>query len=163
MNQISIRYVHFSPLNALMSRQLNKAINTALREEGILVPCEINVLVTDDEGIQAINRELRKIDKPTDVLSFPMFDLTPGAFPEDPSEMLDPETGRLALGDMVLSLERAKAQAKEYGHSLRREMGYLTVHSVLHLLGYDHMDEGAQKKAMRAREEKILAEMELPR
>ena len=77
--------------------------------------------------------------------------------------MLDPATHRLPLGDMVISLERATAQAEEYGHSIQRELGYLAVHSVLHLLGYDHMDEGQQKRQMRAREEAIMNEMGVPR
>ena len=75
----------------------------------------------------------------------------------------DPETGRVPLGDMAISLERAKQQAQEFGHSTRREVGYLTIHSILHLLGYDHVDEGPMKRQMRAREEAILAEIELPR
>ena len=76
---------------------------------------------------------------------------------------LDPETGLLHLGDMVISFEHAASQAKEYGHSIRREIGYLTIHSILHLLGYDHLDEGPMKRQMRAREEKILADLLLPR
>ena len=162
-HQINIRYEKSSLGNAVLSRRLRRAINTALNEEKVHVDCEINVLVTDEEGIRLINRELRKLDQPTDVLSFPMFNLEAGRFPEDVSELVDPETGRLPLGDMVISIERAKAQAKEYAHSLRREIGYLTVHSILHLLGYDHMDEGEQKRAMRVREEKILSEIELTR
>ena len=78
-------------------------------------------------------------------------------------EYKDPETGRVPLGDMAISLERAKQQAQEFGHSTRREVGYLTIHSILHLLGYDHVDEGPMKRQMRAREEAILAEIELPR
>ena len=126
-------------------------------------PCEINVLVTDDAGIRAINNAYRDIDHATDVLSFPMFELTPGELPEDWSEYRDPATHKVPLGDMAISLERAKAQAAEFGHSAEREVGYLTIHSVLHLLGYDHVDEGPMKKQMRAREEAILAEVELPR
>ena len=121
------------------------------------VPCEINVLVTDDKGIQVINRTSRNIDRPTDVLSFPMFELTPGKLPEDWTEYTDPDTGLVPLGDMCISLERAVAQAQEFGHTTRREVGYLTIHSMLHLLGYDHMDEGEQKRRMRAREEAIAA------
>lgn len=121
------------------------------------------MLVTNDDTIRAINRQTRNVDKATDVLSFPMFEYTPGAFPEDVSADIDPETGLLPLGDMVLSVERAQAQAEEYGHSLRREAGYLTIHSVLHLLGYDHLDEGPMKRQMRAREEQILADLLLPR
>ena len=121
------------------------------------VRCEINVLVTDDAGILIINRESRNLDKPTDVLSFPMFQLEPGKLPEDWTPLEDPETGCCPLGDMAISLERAMAQSKEFGHSLRREVGYLTIHSVLHLLGYDHLDEGEQKAQMRKREEEIAA------
>jgi probable rRNA maturation factor len=146
-----------------MKQHIKTCISAALAAEKVNVPCEINVLITNDQGIEAINSAYRKIDKPTDVLSFPMFELTPGVLPEDWSEYKDPETRRVPLGDMAISLERAKAQAEEFGHSVNREVGYLTIHSILHLLGYDHMDEGPMKKQMRAREEAILAEIELPR
>ena len=106
---------------------------------------------------RVINRESRDLDKATDVLSFPMFQLTAGYPPEDWSEYRDPATGLVPLGDMCISLERAKAQAEEFGHSLRREVGYLTIHSMLHLLGYDHLDEGKMKRHMRRREEAIAA------
>ena len=142
---------------------LRRVIPAALEAEGVSFPCEVDVLFTDDEGIHAINLEQRGVDRPTDVLSFPMFQLTPGVLPESWDEYKDPETGLVPLGDMAISLERAKEQAKEFGHSTRREVGYLTIHSILHLLGYDHVDEGAMKRQMRAREEKILAEIELPR
>ena len=128
-----------------------------MKAEGVDVRCEINVLVTDDAGIQVINRESRQLDKPTDVLSFPMFQLEAGNPPADWSEYADPSTGLVPLGDMCISLERAVAQAEEFGHSVRREVGYLTIHSMLHLLGYDHLDEGPQKKQMRSREEAIAA------
>ena len=134
-----------------------KCVEAVLAAEGVPVPCEINVFVTNDKGIQAINSASRNIDKPTDVLSFPMFQLAPGELPEDWDEYLDPETQMCPLGDMAISLERAIAQAKEFGHSARREIGYLTIHSMLHLLGYDHLDEGPMKKQMRAREEEIAA------
>ena len=124
-------------------------------------PCEIDVLLTNDAGIHQINREMRQVDRPTDVLSFPEFELTPGELPT--TEDADPGTGLVPLGDMVLSTERVAAQAKEYGHSNRRELAYLVVHSVLHLLGYDHLDEGAQKAQMREREEAIMAELGLDR
>ena len=146
-----------------LNLHLRKCIRAALDAQGVPVPCEINVLVTDDEGIRAINRASRQVDAATDVLSFPMFDFTPGALPEDLSAYLDGQTGLLPLGDMAISLPRAKAQAKEYGHSLKREIGYLTVHSVLHLLGYDHMDEGPMKAQMRAKEEEIMQKMDLSR
>ena len=136
-------------------------IRTALAEQGVDFPCEVDVLVTGDAGIHAINLEMRGVDRPTDVLSFPEFELTPGELPG--AEDADPGTGLVPLGDMVLSMERVQAQAKEYGHSNRRELAYLVVHSVLHLLGYDHLDEGPQKKQMRGREEAILAELGITR
>lgn len=140
---------------------IRKVIRTALAAEGVDFPCEVNVCVTSDEGIHQVNLEMRGVDRPTDVLSFPAFDLRPGELPGE--EDADPATGLVPLGDMCLSLERVQAQAKEYGHSNRREMAYLVVHSVLHLLGYDHLDEGPQKAQMRAREDAILAELGIGR
>ena len=136
---------------------IRRVIRTALAAEGVDFPCEVDVLLTDDSGIHAINREMRQVDRPTDVLSFPEFDLTPGQLPG--AEDADPGTGLVPLGDMVISMERVAAQAKEYGHSNRRELSYL----VLHLLGYDHLDEGPQKARMRAREEAILGELGIGR
>ena len=142
---------------------LKKCIEAALAAEHVNAPCEINVLVTDNPTIKAINKAYRNIDRETDVLSFPMFQFEPGKLPEDLSEYLDPETGLLPLGDMAISSEKAKAQAEEFGHSVKRELGYLTIHSILHLLGYDHVDEGPMKQQMRAREEAICAMIELER
>ena len=136
---------------------VSECIDATLKAENINVPCEINVLITNDKGIRAINRATRSLDKATDVLSFPMFQLEAGAPPTDWSGYMDPETGICPLGDMAISLERAVAQAKTFGHSVRREVGYLTIHSMLHLLGYDHLDEGEQKAKMRCREEAIAA------
>ena len=136
---------------------IRKCIEATLTAENVTTPCEINVLVTNDQGIRAINSASRNIDKATDVLSFPMFQLTAGEVPFDWSAYLDPETGLCPLGDMAISLERAAEQAKNFGHSLRREVGYLTIHSMLHLLGYDHLDEGPEKEKMRGREECIAA------
>ena len=149
--------------NLPMTMNIRRCIAATLHAEGVEVPCEINVLITDDPGIRAINKASRQVDKATDVLSFPMFELTPGQLPADWSAYLDPMTGRCPLGDMAISLERARAQAAEFGHSARREVGYLTIHSMLHLLGYDHMDEGPQKKQMRAQEEAIAASIGLNR
>lgn len=140
---------------------IRKAIRTALAAEGVDFPCEVDVSVTSDEGIHQINLEQRGVDRPTDVLSFPAFDLTPGELPG--GEDADPATGLAPLGDMVLSLERVQAQAREYGHSSRRELAYLVVHSVLHLLGYDHLDEGPEKARMREREDAIMAELGIER
>lgn len=136
---------------------IRKCVDSVLTAEGVTVPCEINVLVTNDKGIHTINLASRGIDNATDVLSFPMFTLEPGKLPEEWEDYLDPETDRCPLGDMCISLQRAEAQAKEFGHSSRREIGYLTIHSMLHLLGYDHLDEGEQKKQMRTREEAIAS------
>ena len=142
---------------------LKKCIEAALEAEGVRVPCEINVLVADNQTIRAINQAYRNIDKETDVLSVPMFQFEPGKLPKDLTPYLDPETGLLPLGDMAISYEKAKAQAEEFGHSPKRELGYLTIHSILHLLGYDHVDEGPMKKQMRAREEAICASIDLER
>ena len=156
-NKINLTFSIFSLQRLQVISVVKKSISAALEQEKISVPCEINVMITDDIGIQSINKASRNIDKPTDVLSFPMFELTAGETPQDWSPYLDIETGLCPLGDMVISLERATAQAKEFGHSLRREVGYLTIHSMLHLLGYDHLDEGPQKAQMRKREEAIAA------
>ena len=142
---------------------LRRVIPAALEAEGVSFPCEVDVLFTDDAGIHAINLEQRGVDRPTDVLSFPMFDLTPGTPPAPEDVEADPGTGLVPLGDMVISLERAQAQGAEFGHGTEREVAYLAVHSVLHLLGYDHLDEGPQKRQMRAREEAILEELGIGR
>lgn len=144
-----------------LEEQFQRVICAVLDAETVSCDCEVNVLVTDDAAIHEINLDMRGVDRPTDVLSFPMFDLTPGEKPT--GEDADPATGLVPLGDMVISLERARAQAAEFGHSVRREVCYLTVHSVLHLLGYDHMDEGEMKAQMRGREEAILAELGITR
>ena len=122
---------------------ISKVIRTALDAEGVKIPCEVNVLVANDAGIHQVNLDMRNVDAPTDVLSFP--------------------TGLVPLGDMCISMERVRAQAEEYGHSPRRELAYLAVHSVLHLLGYDHLDEGPMKAQMRRREEDIMRELGLER
>jgi len=164
-----MRKTHYIPITADVPGAANDAncalirrtIRTALAAEGFTAPCEVDVLLTDDDGIHEINREMRQVDRPTDVLSFPEFELAPGRLP-DPEDA-DPGTGLIPLGDMVLSMERVAAQAREYGHSKRRELSYLVTHSVLHLLGYDHLDEGPMKAQMRAREEAIMALLGLER
>ncbi len=153
----------FTLRQPIIARIITQCVEAVMEAENITIPVEINVLVTDNKGIHAINLASRNIDKPTDVLSFPMFQLEPGNPPANWDAYLDPETGLCPLGDMCISLERAAAQAKEYGHSLKREVGYLTIHSMLHLLGYDHLDEGPQKKQMRAREEAIAGKLGLNR
>lgn len=134
---------------------IRRAARAALAAEGVDVPCEISVLLTDDAGIRALNRDYRSVSAPTDVLSFPQNELEPGRFDADACER-NPKTGAVLLGDMALNLPRCAAQGLEYSHGARREIQYLTVHSVLHLLGYDHVDEGEEKRRMRGREEKIM-------
>ena len=156
-NKINMTFECLTWRQPIVSAIIRQCIEATLRAEKITVPCEVNVMVTNDQGIHAVNLASRNIDRPTDVLSFPMFQLEPGNPPEDWEEYLDFETDMCPLGDMCISLERAIAQAKEFGHSVKREVGYLTIHSMLHLLGYDHLDEGPQKKQMREREEAIAA------
>ena len=156
-SKVNMTFDCFTLRQPIVSSIIGKCIEATLKAENIPVKCEINVLVTNDKGIHAINKASRDIDRPTAVLSFPMFQLEAGNPPEDWEEYIDIETDMCPLGDMCISLERAIAQAKEFGHSVRREVGYLTIHSMLHLLGYDHLDEGEQKKQMRAREEAIAA------
>ena len=163
-HKIQVTYEDGGGLRSLpLTLHLKKCITAALCAEKVGAPCEINVLVTNDPSIRAINRAYRQVDSATDVLSFPMFQFRPGALPEDLSPYLDPETGLLPLGDMAISLEHARRQAEQFGHSLQREVGYLTIHSVLHLLGYDPVDEGEMKRQMRAREEAICAQIDLKR
>jgi len=132
-------------------RLIKKAIATSLSYEGFSRPAEVSVTVVDNGAIREINREHRGIDRPTDVLSFPMFD-------EDFGDGED-----AILGDIVLSLEKAVEQAEAYGHSLRREIAFLTVHSVLHLLGYDHEEGKAEESEMFSRQEAILTILKLTR
>ncbi len=139
-----------------------ECVNTVLECENVTVPCWVDVTITDNDGIQKLNRRFMSKDRPTDVLSFPLQNIKAGKFSYSVGD-LDIKTGRLPLGDIVISWERAKEQAHEYGHPLKREIAYLTVHSMLHLLGYDHMDEGEEKKLMRSREETALAKMGITR
>lgn len=156
-NKINMTFDCITLRRPMVASIISKCVEATLQAEGIAQVCEINVLITNDKGIHAINLASRNIDRPTDVLSFPMFRFEPGNPPQDWDDFLDIETGMCPLGDMCISLERAILQAKEFGHSVRREVGYLTIHSVLHLLGYDHLDEGPMKAQMRAREEAIAA------
>ena len=140
-------------------RMILRAINAALRAEGVGVDCEISVLLTDNEGIHELNREYRNVDRPTDVLSFPMVDYeAPSDFDhvEDAVEdYFNPETGELMLGDIVISVDKVEEQAEKYGHSQTRELAFLVAHSMLHLCGYDHMEE-EERLLMEARQNEIL-------
>lgn len=139
------------PFPAVYRTLIRRAVKTALKSEGFDRPAEVSVTIVDNEAIHAINLEHRGIDRPTDVLSFPMFD----------EDFDDGEA--CVLGDIVISLEKAKEQAESYGHSLEREIAFLTVHSVLHLLGYDHEEGKAEESEMFAKQETILEAMGLTR
>ena len=140
---------------------LEKVICQAADQEKCPYEFEVNVTFTDNDSIREINREFRELDVPTDVLSFPMVDYpAPADFSvledeDNAAEYFHPETGELILGDIVISVERAKMQAEEYGHSLKREICFLTAHSMLHLFGYDHMEE-EEREQMEARQREIL-------
>lgn len=136
---------------------IKKAAAMALDAEGVDKPCIISVMLTDEEGIHYVNRGFRNVDAPTDVLSFPQNELQPGHFDAAACER-DLDTGAVLLGDMMISLPRCERQGEEYGHGFKRELMYLTVHSVLHLLGYDHVDEGEMKAQMRQREKAIMGD-----
>ena len=154
--KLNLTYEKPSLLNVPVTRNIRRCVEATLDAEGVTALCEINILVTDDVGIHGINKAARNIDRPTDVLSFPMFELEPGNPPADWNGYLDPGTNVVPLGDMVISLERARAQAKEFGHSVKREVGYLTIHSMLHLLGYDHETGEEDDRDMRARQRVIM-------
>jgi probable rRNA maturation factor len=145
---------------------IDKVIRTALRMENCPYEVEISILITDKEGIRTYNREYRGIDKDTDVLSFPGVDYeTPGDFSlaaSDINSYFNPETGELMLGDIILCRDRIFSQAEEYGHSIMREFAFLIVHSVLHLLGYDHMEED-EETLMRSHQDKIMEELQILR
>ena len=134
---------------------LREAIETTLDFEDFNAVCEVSVTFTDNEGIRELNKKFREMDKPTDVLSFPLLDFD-GDCEEPPIDELISN-----LGDIVISLERAKEQAEEFGHSFAREVAFLTVHSMLHLLGYDHEKGDEEDKEMRARQSEIMKIMGL--
>lgn len=134
---------------------LRRACSATLEMEGFEDLAEINVTFTDDEDIRELNARFRNIDKSTDVLSFPLG--------EDGVYDIDPENGAKMLGDVVISLEHADEQARVYGHSFEREVAYLTVHSVLHLLGYDHVNGGLEQTIMREKEESVMETLGLRR
>ena len=127
--------------------------------------CEINLVLTDNEGIHEVNRQFREIDAPTDVLSFPMIPFESPAdygLLEEDETFFDLDTGELLLGDIMISAEKVKAQASEYGHSVRREFCFLVAHSVLHLLGYDHM-EPSEAEIMESKQRTALDRLGITR
>ena len=146
---------------------INEVCEKALKAEEVNIPYQISLLFVDNEEIRDINRETRGIDKATDVLSFPMLDYPKDkvfkeVYKDTKFNEIYLDGDELVLGDMVLSLERAKEQSIEYNHSFNREVCYLVVHSILHLLGYDHIED-EEKKVMRKREEEILGKLNITR
>lgn len=144
---------------------IKQVISASLEEEGCPYEAEISVVLTDNEEIHQVNKEFRGIDRATDVLSFPMVEYEmPGNFDflEERPDCFHPETGELLLGDIMVSIERAREQAEEYGHSLERELAFLITHSVLHLCGYDHMEE-EERLAMEKKQRLILDKLGIKR
>ena len=143
---------------------VKKTILSALDQEDCPYECEVSVLLTDNAGIQEVNRSMRGIDRPTDVLSFPSAEYaSPADFDglED-QDVFNPETGEYILGDILISAEKVKSQAAEYGHSEMRELAFLTAHSMLHLMGYDHEDE-EERAMMEERQEAVLRRIGITR
>lgn len=138
-----------------LKKLIKKACETTLDKEGFDSPAEVSVTFVDDDEIKELNSQFRNIDRSTDVLSFPLSDN--GVYD------VNPENNHLLLGDVVLSLEHALLQANEYGHTFERETAYLTVHSMLHLLGYDHVNSEEEKNIMRNREEQVMNLLDLRR
>lgn len=143
-----------------------EVVSFAMEHENFPYEAEVNLTLTDNEGIHEINKMYRNIDTPTDVLSFPMLSYTLAgdfsALEEGYEDNFNPDTGEIMLGDIIISIERVREQAKEYGHSERREYAFLIVHSMLHLFGYDHMTE-EEAAVMEAKQHQILDAMHISR
>lgn len=147
------------PVSEQLETMIEDVIKETLKSENFASDCMVSVTLTDNENIREINNEQRNIDSATDVLSFPVLEFENGELVENVGDVFE---DRLILGDIVVSLERAKQQCEEFGHSFEREVGYLVCHSVLHLLGYDHEDE-AERAVMREKEENVMSKMMLLR
>ena len=143
-----------------------EVINFTLEHEDFLYEPEVNLTLVDNEGIHAINKEFREIDRPTDVLSFPMLSYeNAGDFSkleDDYDDNFNPDTGEIMLGDIVISVDKVLEQAESYGHITKREYAFLIVHSMLHLFGYDHMTP-EEAAVMEAKQKQILDEMNITR
>lgn len=142
---------------------ITRCAREALLHEGVNFPAQVDVTIVDDDTIRAINAEHRDKDAVTDVLSFPLYEFYNGDLREDLEGEAHPETGRILLGDMILNYKRACEQAQDFGHSPARECGFLTVHSIMHLLGYDHERGASDQALMREHEEAVLQELRLTR
>lgn len=156
---INIEYETEKKLELPYEEIIREIVEAALDYEDCPYEAEVSVVLTDDEEIQKINKEFRQIDSATDVLSFPMGDFeTPSDFErleECSEDYFNPETGELLLGDIVISVDKVIEQARKYGHSEKRELAFLVAHSMLHLCGYDHMEE-EERKVMEQKQEEIL-------
>lgn len=140
---------------------LERTALACLTSENIPIGCEINITISDDNDIRRINREFRKLDRSTDVLSFPLVHMHNGRILSAEGD-IDPDKGLLMLGDIVISIETAISQARQFGHSLERELAFLTSHGVFHLLGYDHMEK-EEENVMMSKQEAILDRLGLKR
>lgn len=153
-------------LNLSWEEIVNTVIEACLDFENCPYEVEVNVIFTDNTGIQEINKEYRHIDAPTDVLSFPLVDYEyPADFEhveEQAEDYFNPETGELMLGDIILSVDKIVEQAEAYGHSEKRELAFLVAHSMLHLMGYDHMED-EERKIMEEKQSKILEDLGITR
>lgn len=138
-----------------LEKMIKTAIESTLELENIKVETEVSMILIDNAEIHELNKQFRSVDRPTDVLSFPQLEGEDFNMAINDDTALDIDEEAVMLGDIALSLERADEQASEYGHSFEREVAYLTVHSMLHLLGYDHMED-EEKKIMREKEEKVM-------
>lgn len=156
---IEIEYSYEEKFIPTYQEIIENVVNTALDYEQCPYEAQVYVLLTDNEEIHQFNREQRQIDRPTDVLSFPMASYNrPADFSdleEREPDAFHPESGELMLGDILISMDKVREQAGEYGHSPERELAFLTAHSMLHLMGYDHMEE-EERKTMEKRQEEIL-------
>ena len=154
-------------VNEIADKKYDSVIESAVRStldfEKVVQALDVCVMVTDNASIKKLNAEHRGIDRETDVLSFPMLELSPGEEIKVSPFEIDETTGTVMLGDIVISKEKAEAQAKEYGHSFEREMAFLTVHGMLHLLGYDHERSDEDEKLHFSRQEEILESMGIRR
>ncbi len=159
-NEIYIEDVRENPgLSKDLEALLEESVTQTLLYEKVDIPCMVSITVVDEDEIRELNNEHRAVDSVTDVLSFPVVNLIDGSDFECDGDYFE---GKLILGDVVLCAKRAMEQAEEFGHSFEREMGYLTCHSVLHLIGYDHEDE-EERAVMREKEEAVMELMNLKR
>ena len=160
---INIEYETEKKLDLDYETIIRQVVEKAMDYEKCPYEAEVNVTLTDNAAIHEINREYRDIDRATDVLSFPMieyetpadFDALEDVMDQFPEDYFNPDTGELMLGDIVISVEKVEEQAEKYGHSKERELAFLTAHSMMHLFGYDHMEED-EAKVMEAKQREVL-------